>query len=277
MEVLRKNIRKLLREYFTNDVVHLKKYFTSSDETKINSLPHRYPDYLYEFIKSLNNEIDFEFGVNETNNESLERLQKENPIIFKKFGEYLFDKILHNKIDEPLPSWKYFNSAPEIIKKQWLIHFTNEANSIAVEGFKRGVKDPDNLGVGIGMETGNHGNDIHINKDINQNKYYNFAYLLQDFDKYGVDEDAGVYKYGDEAVMFKASGIKMWHNTDDEPQVIFDGKTAINIIPITRNDSDDWVCYSLKNRKQLYANEKLNNVVNWIVQNYNQYRSLLHR
>ena len=108
---------------------------------------------------------------------------------------------------------------------------------------------------------------------------YNFAYLLKDFDRYGVSSGsyANRYKYGSDAVVFNASGIKLWHHGDQEPQVIFYGKTAQNIIPITHNEDGLWSIYSIRDSRMLYANERLSNVVQWLVKHYAQYRKILHR
>lgn len=98
---------------------------------------------------------------------------------------------------------------------------------------------------------------------------YNFAYTLSDFPKYA--KKSGGYKYGSEAVVFNASGIKVWHYGDEEPQVIFYGNTAKNIIPITSGENTEFAIYS-KDNKILYENDDLKNVVYWLIKNFNQYR-----
>ncbi len=277
MEILRKNIIKLLREYFTNDVVYLKKYFTASDEERAAWLPHEYPYYFDDFVDEMDIELDFEFPKNEPfdedmpDYEKMQWLENNHPDVYKAYGEYLFRKIGNHEIDiseQELPAWSYFDSHPELVKNQWLIHFTNQAKSIAREGFKYGVGEMEKLGL-----------TTRLGEFEKKYGGYNFAYTLKDFDRYGVSSGsfANKYKYGNDAVLFMASGIKLWHHGDMEPQVIFYGNTARNIIPITHNEEGDWSINSFRDGKQLYANEKLNNVVNWIVQNYNQYRSLLQK
>ena len=106
---------------------------------------------------------------------------------------------------------------------------------------------------------------------------YNFAYLLSDFVRYAKgDYSRGSrgYKYGDEAVIFRASGIKVWHHGDQEPQVIFYGNTATNIIPITSGENAEWAIYG-KNRRVLFENDDLQRVVNWLINNFDQYRKRL--
>ena len=277
MKKLRQHIRDLLLEYLHNDTVYLKQYFSTNDQQKINSLPHEYPHYFNDFVIEMDVDIDWDFPRNDVYNEDLpdyekiEWLEKNHPDIIKQFGEYLFRKIGNHEMDIPdseFPAWSYFDSDPEVIKNQWLIHFTNDANAIAREGFRYGVDDMTRLGLTTSLG--------EFDK-----KYggYNFAYLLKDYNRYGISigSYANRYKYGKEAVIFNASGIKLWHHGDSEPQVIFYGKTAKNIIPIiTDSDTGDWACFSLRDGKKLYSNERLDRVVNWIVKNYRQYSKHLH-
>ena len=74
-------------------------------------------------------------------------------------------------------------------------------------------------------------------------------------------------------VLFRASGVKMWHYSDEEPQVIFYGNTAKNIIPITKGEN---YAYAIKSKdKILYESDELEKVVDWVVDNYDQYRKKL--
>lgn len=264
-------------EYLHPNVVSLKQYFSTTDNQKIHWLPHEYPYYFKDFLIEMDIEIDWEFPKDDNFDEDLPDyekmiwLEKEHPDIFQAYGEYLFKKISNHEIDIPdaeLPAWSYFDADPELVKNQWLIHFTNNADDVARQGFLYGVDEMDKLGLTTNLS------------DFNK-KYggYNFAYLLKDFDRYGVSRGsyANRYKYGSDAVVFNASGIKLWHHGDQEPQVIFYGKTARNIIPITHNEEGLWAIYSIRDNRMLYANERLSNVVQWLVKNYAQYRKTLHR
>jgi hypothetical protein len=274
MKQFRSHIRKLLREYFTNDVVYLKRYFTSSDEERAKWLPQEYPYYFEDFVAEMDVELDFEFPKNEPFDEDLqdyekmEWLENNHPNVYKAFGKYLFHKIGNHEIDIPdseLPAWTYFSNHPENIKNQWLIHFTKNADDIAKQGFKYGVGEMEKLGLTTSLGEF-------------EKKYggYNFAYTLRDFERYGA---AGYnkYKYGDEAVIFNASGIRLYHHGDEEPQVIFYGNTARNIIPIINDEETGWTLSSIRNGQTLFYNEKLSKVVDWLTVNYNQYRKHLHR
>lgn len=136
---------------------------------------------------------------------------------------------------------------------------------IVKNGFKFGVGDMTKLGL-----------TTHLG-DV-EKKYggYNFAYTLNDFIKYGKSNNfyGSGYKYGSEGVIFRASGIKLWHYTDEEYQVIFYGNTAKNIIPIFSGIYGGFEVYS-KSDRLLFASDDLERVVYWIINNYSQYRKQL--
>lgn len=106
---------------------------------------------------------------------------------------------------------------------------------------------------------------------------YNFAYTLGDFKKYGRSDytRGGGWKYGKEAVIFNASGVKLWHHGDEEPQVIFWGATAKNIIPLTRGDNMDWAVRSKVTGNILFESDELETLVRWVEAHFNQYRKHL--
>ena len=78
-------------------------------------------------------------------------------------------------------------------------------------------------------------------------------------------------------MIFRASGVKLWHYGDNEDQVIFYGPSAKDIIYLEFNDeTDEWYISSTKRYGQiLYQNEDLGEVVYWIERNYDQYRKHL--
>jgi hypothetical protein len=196
-------------------------------------------------------------------------LESNNKELYNQFADYLYEKIKNSTLpinDSDYPAWSYFDDSPELIKNQWLIHFTDDADSIVREGFKYGVDDMTKLGL-----------TTHLGEFDKKYGGYNFAYLLSDFPRYGRRSyvHGGGYKYGKEAVVFNASGIKLWHYGDEEPQVIFYGNTAKNIIPITKGENTDWSIRD-KNGRILFENDKLERVVDWLVDNYSQYRKSIH-
>lgn len=84
------------------------------------------------------------------------------------------------------PSW-FVLSKPQIVKNQWLIHFTNNAEAIAGGGFKHGVSDLTRLGGALS-------NAIDAKRATGK---FNFAYLLSESNfREGL-------KYGHEAVVIQ--------------------------------------------------------------------------
>lgn len=260
---MKKLIKKLIREslvteYIGRDVLSLKQYLSMSDEQKKAYLPH---EYYYKFdVFASENDIDIPFDGESY--EIADYLEKEHPEVYKEFSEWLFNKIENHDLeiaDSEYPAWSFFGK-PEIIKNQWLIHFTDDADSIAQDGFKYGVDEMDKLGL-----------TTHLGEFEKKYGGYNFAYTLSDYPKYA-RANSWTFKYGKEAVIFNASGIRMWHYSDQEPQVVFYGNTAKHIIPITDGENANYAVRSAKTGRILYEAEKIDNVVNWVVKNYNQYR-----
>ena len=62
-------------------------------------------------------------------------------------------------------------------------------------------------------------------EDYQEKKGFNFAYDASEWVKYAKKSD-GSYRYGGGAVVFRARGIKVWHEGDKEYQVIFWGPSA---------------------------------------------------
>lgn len=265
---MKKIVEQVIQEYLSREMVSLKDYFSQSEESKKSYLPHTYYELFDEYLEQY--DIDFEKPDGYEDYELMDFLKTENPDLYKEFAEYLYDEITNRRLpinDTEYPAWSFFDDSPEIIKNQWLIHFTDEAKSIAEEGFLYGVDEADKLGL-----------TTQLSEFDKKYGGYNFAYTLTDFVRYagGGWRNKG-YKYGDEAVIFNASGIKLLHYGDEEPQVIFYGNTAKNIIPITYGKDTDWGVYSVKTDKLLYENDELEKVVEWVVKNYNQYRKELVR
>lgn len=273
---------KKINEYLTRDEISLKNYFSASEEQKKEYLPYEYywffDDFLIEedidFEKPKNvyiNSDDEEIGEEYDDSELIDVLNSDYKEIYNKFAEYLYEKITSNTLpisDAEYPAWSFFDSDPELVKNQWLIHFTEDAESISNEGFKYGVDEFDKLGL-----------TTHLGEFEKKYGGFNFAYTLNDFRRYGrtgnYSNRRKGYKYGSEAVIFRASGIKLFHYGDSEPQVIFYGNTATNITPILDGENEKWGIYSSKNGQLLYEEDSLEKIVDWFVKNYPQYRKHL--
>lgn len=262
MQFIKETIKKILKEYVTNDMIYLKDYFNMSEEQKKSSLPYEYPWFVEDFIRE--EDIDIYIPEDIESYEIAEWLEINHKEIFDQYSQYLYEKIDNHSLDvaiQEYPAWSFFDS-PRLIKNQWLVHFTDDADSIASKGFTRGVSEIQKLGMTTSLG--------EFDK-----KYggYNFAYRADNFSRYAKSRHG--YKYGKEVVLFRASGMELWHLGDGEPQVIFYGNTARDIIPITADYySGNYAVYG-SNDRPLYQNEDLEKVVYWVIRNFVQYRKEL--
>jgi hypothetical protein len=165
-------------------------------------------------------------------------------------------------IESGYPTWNYCEYR-SIVKNQWLIHFSDNAQNIYWDQkFNKGVYDYTRLGL-----------TTHLPESEKEDGGYNFAYLLKDYMRYG--RDRGRWKYGKQAVLFKASGIQVWHYGDSEPQVIFWGPSAFDIVLIKEDvNTGDYYIKSNHNYNPPYSGD-FDDCVNWLTNNFNQYKRIL--
>ena len=168
---------------------------------------------------------------------------------------------------EYMPSWILLKK-PELVKNQWLVHGTSikDGMMMASQGFIKGVKDFKKLGLTT-FWTGEEAEK--------RAGGYNFAFTPNDFVMYGMDGDDPLYGDGT-LLVFRASGIRCWHESDGQYQTIFNGKTATDIVMIYES-MGTYTIYS-KDKKKLFQtsvdgkNEPID-AVSWVIDNYDQYRS----
>ena len=155
-----------------------------------------------------------------------------------------------------MPTWTFFDYR-EDITNGWMLHFTDEAYSIKDNGFE-GFKDMYRLGLTTGF-----------NKTSHARKFgdysYAFAFSADDRRTYNSHGE----RYGSEIVMFKATGIKCHHSTDEYDQVIFDTNTVRNM-NVIENDYGTYYIESQIIDKRLFESDELSDVVNYIENRYNR-------
>lgn len=250
-----------LFEYLTPRGLDLYHYFNQSIEDKKSYLPHVY----YYFWKKFFNEKGIQYDLSDLEDfEITDDIQENNPNLYKEFCEWLYEKIINHTLNihsADYPAWAYYDS-PQIVKNTWLVHFTDNADSIVKNGFTKGVSEIEKLAL-----------TTHLGEFDKKYGGYNFCYTLNDYKSYANNINQE-YKYGNQVVIFKASGLRVYHKRDKEYQTIFWGKEATCVNAI-ENEYGDWVIRS-KVGKKLYENEKLEKVVDWVVNNYDQYRKVLN-
>lgn len=155
----------------------------------------------------------------------------------------------------------------------WLVHFSNNADDIVLQGFEIGAEDM---------------TDIALTKFDRGKKYpgYNFAFIADSryanraaASPYGRRDGSG--KYGEDAVMFMNSGVHFYHYGDEEDQIVFYGPEANDFILLKYVDGKYNVegNRNYKGHDYIFSpNEDSNSFeqcVNWVKQNWQQYKNVL--
>lgn len=194
-------------------------------------------------------------------------LQESDPEIFKalpvdiqeEISEWVSDELSRHEPAE-LPSSHYFHPDKQLIHRQtWLVHFSDAAHHIAYNGFTHGSYDARRLGL-----------TTYYSHDSKESGGYNFAFEALSRDAIHAAESK---KYGQHAVLFQNSGVKAWHNGDEENQIIFWGPDVNpSLIFELHNNHGDW---EVVGRDRVYFTGTYDQAVKWVIQNNHQYRKKL--
>ena len=284
-------LKDLLKEYVDTDVVRLQQYLNSTDEQKADEIvgmigyKQIIDDYFIKNRGLYPKEINWNAGKETMSVTQLyantltlgkwDVLKQTDPVLYGAIVDWFMDKIYGEEQSfmsfmngfgiQPaeIPSWFYLHE-PTLVKNQWLVHGTSrmDGRMMARRGFIKGINDPTKLGLTTWIQ----------GKKIGDG--YNFAYTPEDFAKYGVD--GSEIKYGDGTfLVFRASGIRCWHDADDEYQVIFHGKTARDIVFVDEV-MGTYTIHSKDGKPLIQTNAEYNNdpnsIVDWVINNYEQYR-----
>lgn len=258
IEENRLNDKPLLKEYLEKDNnLPLYKYFkwasTASSCEKARDLAYSCSYYINEYIRkiyyrysefeNLLNDGEFDYE-DESLVEMFLNMLEENNLCDHFVSE------MQNIVDYyELPSWctMDFN---RIVKNEWCIHFGSDSESIAKEGFTGGTPEIEHLAyTNAGTQKSSAG--------------YDFAFLINDR---SVDYNG----YGDEAVIFRTSGVEIYHYGDNQNQVVFWGPNVKSFIPI-HQDNGDWVVYG-QNGQVLVRCGRPSEIALWATENLPQYR-----
>lgn len=230
-----------LFEYFHSNVSELMRYLSMNDEEKkqelvflntnlinrFNFLDDKYNDIAkvddLEAIEALYDEYDNDDVMYEP--ESLiDALKAQYPAVYKLFLDYVYTSVKNDDYisDAQKPTWMFLTFKNIIKRDTWLVHLTSAdaAADIKRNGFKKGVNDMTVLGL-----------TTHLSDYHKQDGGYNFAYTIPDFLQYARNTLNGesTFRYGSHLLLFQAAGVRCYHETDEEHQVIFNGESATNI------------------------------------------------
>lgn len=245
----------LLREYLEKDHNYpLYRYFKwaddASDEEKAYDLAANCPWYMTSYVDELKTEIDEdEIPPIDGDNSSDVRTFVDLLVEYGKCDEFI-DWVQYYGDYSDFPSWMTMEFM-SVVKNEWCIHFTEYSDDISKEGFTQGTPDLERLAYtnagGFKAQSG-----------------YDFAFLVN-------DGNVDFNNYGSEAVIFRTSGVLVWHHGDGQRQVIFYGPNVKEFIPIKYDSSEGWVIEG-KHYQILKAADKPSELVKWVMDNLPQYR-----
>lgn len=279
-----------LNELYTPEVTYLKKYLESGevdidpfyfwnnqhspvDPSIADWLETEHPDLIQPWMDEEGvddaNEIEDEQGA-AIWWDLPEELRKEYTDLVE--DDYISYMMQHNPAEAP--STAYFSYIKLLKRTTWLVHFSNDASDIALDGFTQGIDQMDQLGL-----------TTYLGNAMKQHGGYNFAFEADSGDAENAARGGG---YGNEAVLFTNAGVRAYHSADNEFQVIFWGRNVDprNII-LLQHFSDGW-CVSphptralVKRGGKTYARECVFQAENyedaaaWVMKNWRQYSKII--
>lgn len=179
-------------------------------------------------------------------------------------AEWVIDYMMqHNPAEAPTHAHVTVNRGQLLPATTWLVHFSDNASNIALNGFTYGIDEMDRLGL-----------TTWFTDKAKDRGGYNFAFEARsrhaEFAAYG-------RKYGMNAVLFQNSGVHCTHYGDEEDQVIFWGADVKpkRIVYLDRPEGD-WQVANVKTGRPLFTADRYIKVVDWVIANEAQYRSVLY-
>lgn len=161
------------------------------------------------------------------------------------------------------PAYMHMRFVRHLPPATWLVHFTNDPQDIADNGFAYG-SDIDGLHLTTWRtEAGRH----------NPHGDYAFAFAVGSRDALAA-ERAG--KYGRHAVVFHTpGGIVAYHYGDEENQVVFDRRQTADRIPVWHTPNDTWEIRRRSDGRQIREFDSLEQATSWLQAHYRQYARAL--
>lgn len=192
--------------------------------------------------------------------------KKLSPEIQKECSDWVQDYLIQHDPGEADTRQHMSLAAPKPLHRQtWLVHFSDHAFDIALNGFKYGVDQMDKLGLTTYLSAGD--------KSLGG---YNFAFEALSRD---AEYAQGQGKYGRHAVLFQNSGIKCYHYGDNETQIVFDGREVSprQLIYLEKDDGEWKVKSKWRDQKRGHLFQgTYRNAVKWVMSHHAQYRKLLY-
>jgi len=244
-----------IEETYTDQNVHLNRYLASTE----------FDGYSFWYISdewaSRNDEEEIEEALGEPlDSEEPEQYEKLTPELKSDFEEFVTSYLERHSPAE-LPSSHYFSFSKMIKRQTWLVHFSDNADQVVSSGFTHGIYDVDRLGL-----------TTYFSHDSKKYGGYNFAFEAGSRDS-RIAASRG--KYGRDFVIFQNAGVKAYHSSDEEDQVIFWGPDVDkrNLILVRKIDGDFHV---VSRKGETLMKGDFEPVVEWVMKHHRQYSRQLY-
>ena len=165
------------------------------------------------------------------------------------------------------PTWMHMSGSHVVKPSTWLIHFTDDACSIASEGFTKGTDDMTRLGL-----------TKWTHKSAKKYPGYVFAFQAGSND---AEWAASKGMYGKEAVMFMGAGVEAYHYGDEEDQVMVWGPSVEvgSFVALTQYDGNWGVRGNRKwkasGNREFVVEGTFDEVCTWVMEHWKQYRNVI--
>lgn len=262
-----------LFEVYSKDNVTLLKYF-KDDHFPVDNFYYEAADVVswnekyWQYLKGLDDDLDIAIDAEDTDTirEILQEFYNWEDTILPRFPKDVRERFVED-IKSAVANSETFGreyakfhmdiSDKNLLKRTtWLIHFSDDAYDISLEGFKIGQ---DNM-------------DLLAFSDQNSFGFPGFNFAFDASERYFL----GGAKYGTDFVMFQNSGVKAYHVGDAEQQVMFYGPDVNpKDIIYVKGYKGTYEVMDKNSDRTLYRDD-LKQVVNWIKNNHFQYRKQLY-
>lgn len=258
------NFKRWMMESWGPEVISLNRY--------LKDKPLDLPNFYHEFATwAKGKEKLRQLGLNLA---KLEKMMDDDPDRFYEVLQKLEDGLTEKEREEFIwvlqqmspsdaPSWGSMDYNRLVSPDEWLVHFSDHAWEISREGFTKGAFDASKLSL-----------TTWLGDWAKRGGGYNFAFVL--LSRYA-KQAAMTRKYGQDAVVFKAGGVQAYHYGDEEDQVVFWGRTVepSSTIYLRRTGSNEWCIVPRRLERECVKSGTFDEVAEWIVTNYQQYRRIL--
>ena len=217
----------------------------------------------YDFPHLVEQYLDQTTGVPGEFEDGIDYIEHMTPADLENFKKWISNQPLHDDMSDPnSPSYLYMSYDKLLKNNTWLVHFSDEVSKIESEGFAQGHEDERSLGL-----------TTYFKDRKNKGPGWNFAFVAASKDAANA---AANKKYGKHAVLFQSAGVQVRHHGDEENQVIFKGEGVHEVVPLYKDENGEWTIESSRDNRQIIKGD-FTQIINWVFQNYAQYRRVIVR